>query len=128
MNHQDPLPEEIAEALFNYDQALARQSRRISLAIEVLEGPNVQTAEAILAAANTLITYGDSVDVQRATMALRAAAMRIQKASEAAVANETVHSWRQLLSVDAFLSAIVILGGFYIFCGLAAAIFKTYLP
>ena len=128
MNHDPNLPPEVAAMFAAYDLALARQARRIELALEVLQAPGQRTEWEIIAASNTLITYGDAIEVQRATMALRAAVMRLQKANEAVAANETVHSWRQLLSVEAFLSAIVILGGFYIFCGLAAAIFKTYLP
>lgn len=124
MNHQDPLPEEIAEALFNYDQALARQSRRISLAIEVLEGPNVQTAEAILAAANTLITYGDSVDVQRARMVLHALRRRIEQKPRQVV--EPIRL-RSIFTLEAFLWAMVIVGGFYIFAGIFAAIVKSHL-
>lgn len=128
MNHDPNLPPEVAAMFAAYDLALARQARRIELALEVLQAPGQRTEWEIIAASNTLITYGDAIEVQRATMALRAAMMRIQKANEAVAANETVHSWRRMLSLDAFLWALILIGGMYIIAGVFAAIVKTYLP
>ena len=119
MTHTAPLPEDIVQALFAYDQALARQERRIALAIEVLEGPNDQTPEEILAAANTLLTYGDSVAVLRATEAIRALMRRQQQAAGPA---QGFPAKDKIL--EAVLWSLIGIGAVYIIAGATVALFS----
>ena len=123
MYGNDPLPTDIEAALFNYDQALARQAKRIELALEVIEGPGPRTPQEILAAANTLLTYGDVIQVQRATHVLRAAMMRRSEEPRAV----PVSIWRRMLSLEAFLWALILIGGMYIIAGVFAAMVQHWI-
>lgn len=122
MRNQSIPPTEIETALFNYDQALARQAERIRLALDVLYGATFRSEEEILAAANTLITYGDAVEVQRASMALQALRLRIALRPQ-----DQLPGWREVFTLQAFLWGMVILGGMYIIAGVFAAIVKANL-
>jgi hypothetical protein len=125
MLHTYDLPPDVQAAIKEYDAALARQAKRVALAVDVLEGAKPRTDEEIIAAANVVLTYGDSVYVQRCRFLLDAALDRLAEAGRHAPA--PARSWREAFSFEAFCYALIILGGFYIFCGLAAAIIKANL-
>ena len=127
MLHTYDLPPDVQAAIKEYDAALARQATRVELAVDVLEGAKPRTDEEIIAAANVVLTYGDSVYVQRSRFLLDAALNRLAAAGRQAPAPAPARSWREAFSVEAFCYAMIILGGFYVLCGLAAAIIKAYL-
>jgi hypothetical protein len=124
MQHAHDMPTEILEAIRDHDAALARQYGRVAQAVDVLEGPRPRTNEEIVAAANVVLTYGDSVFVQRSRFLLDAA---LARQAEVGRRDPTParSSWREIFSIEAFCYALIILGGFYIFCGLAAAVIKA---
>lgn len=127
MTHQNELPADVRIAIANYDRMLERQAKRLALAVDVLEGARPRTDEEIIAAANVVTTYNDTLYVQRADQLLKAALRRMADAERQAPAPMPARSWREVFSIEAFLYALIILGGFYIFCGLAAAIIKASL-
>jgi hypothetical protein len=117
-----PPPEEIQQALANYDAALAKQAKRIECALAVMHGPKLYSQEEMLAAANTLLTYGDGIAVQRAQQVLRTISMQIESGRSKPQSYELP---KRKWMVEGALWAVISLGGFYILCGIAAVVIKS---